>query len=120
MFAFRLAAVAALTLIAAAPALACSCKPMSREQMMAQVPFVFEGKVLRAYSEGGETFTEFEVVRPLKGAVPTRVEVASRRSPAACGVSFTPGERLTVGATFKEHQFHTNSCIIFSLNKPKR
>lgn len=105
---------------AAAPALACSCKPTTREQMIAQVPYVFEGRVMSTRVEGGERFTEFEVVRPLKGGVPTHVEVSTRAHPTACGASFTPGERVTVGATFKEHQFFTNSCIIFALNKPLR
>ena len=68
-------------------------------------------------SEGGKSFAEFEVLRPIKGGVPRRVEIMSRSSPAACGVVFRQGEIVTVGAFFAEHQFSTNSCTQFSLRK---
>lgn len=102
---------------AASPALACSCAQISREKAIAQTPYVFEGRVLSSRVEGGKSFAEFEVLRPIKGGVPRRVEIMSRSSPAACGVVFRQGEIVTVGAFFAEHQFSTNSCTQFSLRK---
>lgn len=107
-------------MLAAAPAMACSCMPLTRAQAIERTQFVFEGKVLSSRVEGGNAFTVFEVLRPIKGAVQTRVEVSSRVSPAACGVTFEKGEVATIGATFREYQFFTNSCLIFSLNRKGR
>lgn len=106
--------------LAATPAAACSCMPQTRAQAIERTQFVFEGRVLSSRVEGSNAFTVFEVLRPIKGAVQTRVEVSSRIHPAACGVTFEKGQVTTVGATFREYQFFTNSCLIFSLNRKGR
>jgi hypothetical protein len=94
--------------------------PLTRAQAIERTQFAFEGRVASSRVEGANAFTVFEVLRPIKGALPTRVEVSSRVSPAACGVTFATGEIVTVGASLREHQFHTNSCLIFSLNRKGR
>jgi hypothetical protein len=106
--------------LAATPAAACSCMPQTRAQAIERTQFVFEGRVLSSRVAGSNAFTVFEVLRPIKGAVQTRVEVSSRIHAAACGVTFEKGQVATVGATFREYQFFTNSCLIFSLNRKGR
>lgn len=110
------AAVLAAGGLAATPALACKCEQMTRAQAIARGDAAFEGLVVRVRFEGSQTYAEIETSRPLKGAVPRRVELGSRRSAAACGVVFREGQRLTFVARFAEQQFTTNSCLIRAVN----
>jgi len=98
------------------PALACKCEKLSRTQATARADVAFEGRVVRVRVEGSQVYTEIETSRPLKGAVPRRVELGSRRSAAACGVMFREGQRLTFAARFAEQQFTTNSCLMNAVN----
>ena len=106
--------------LTATPALACSCARMTREQAIASVTAVFEGRVMRVRREGGFVYADVEMSRVIKGSVPRVVEVRTRDNSAACGYPFKASERLTVGVEFAQQQFSTNLCVMGPLNGRSR
>lgn len=111
----RMFVFAILTLIPHV-ALACSCKPMSREQAMAAVNTVFEGRVLRVRKDGNSIYADIEMSRMVKGTVPRIVEVGTPASSPACGYGFKAGERVTVAAQFSQQQYTATLCTMMPLN----
>ena len=113
--------LAALCLVASfaagGEALACSCRPMSRQQAIDATAIVFEGRVLRVRQEGQRLYADIETSRILKGNLPRVVEVGTAAHSAACGYAFKPGQSLTVGVSLSQRMYSTNSCLMFSLNR---
>jgi hypothetical protein len=129
-----LAAVVTLLAAAAPQAQACSCARMSRDQLIAALPVVFEGEILRIEmdAENRTQITTFRVRDAIKG-VPRRmvlsVENVFKRTPqrtltvvskldeAACGWDFHNGPaRVYVGARREGSVLVTGYCAIRILN----
>ena len=132
----RVAAFAALGLIAAPPALACKCALVAREQVIAATPVVFDGEVLRVEIDASgkrevTTLRVHGVVKGLSTRAAYRLDAAIRRRPektvtvvsgvdaAACGWDFRTGpQRLTIGA--ERDRFGTlvaTRCTMINLNR---
>jgi len=132
----RVAAFAALGLIAAPPALACKCALVAREQVIAATPVVFDGEVLRVEIDASgkrevTTLRVHGVVKGLSTRAAYRLDAAIRRRPektvtvvsgvddAACGWDFRTGpQRLTIGA--ERDRFGTlvaMRCTMMNLNR---
>lgn len=109
-----LAGFAAVSL--AAPAHACSCRKMSRAAAIEAADVAFEGRVLSVRTEGRRRYADVELIRPLKGAAPRRVEVGTHISSAACGYPFRAGQHLSFAANFREQQFSTGMCLMTPMN----
>ncbi|HVL93349.1 MAG TPA: hypothetical protein VM264_08385 [Acidimicrobiales bacterium] len=82
---------------------ACSCIALAPEELLKMAEVAFEGTAVRAAEPGpgsgrsDEPVTwTFDVDRTVKGSVPDPVTVATARSSASCGFSFTPGLRYRV------------------------
>ncbi len=108
------------TAFSASPGFACSCKKMTREQVIAATPVVFEGRVLRVRKDGNSIYADVETARVLKGSVPRVVEVGTNASSVACGYTFRVGDTLTVGASLSQMQYSTNMCTMVPLNSGRR
>jgi hypothetical protein len=125
-----LVALAALILVPAG-ALACSCAPASREQMLADVTDIFVGKVTGGpleietsepilsaadapVSPTGPVKYEVDVDEVLKGSAEQaeeKVMVITPRDAAACGVAFTVGNEYLIFAQRVDEQLRTNICL---------
>jgi hypothetical protein len=125
--------ISACTALVATPALACKCAIVPRDNVIASMPVVFDGEVLRVeLDEGGQReVTTFRIHGAVKG-VPNRnarAEVARRRGErtvtiitntrdAECGWDFRTGpQRLTVGAKRDGSDLVATRCIIYNLNR---
>lgn len=114
--AVQLLIAGAAAAVFSSPALACRCENLTRAQAIARADLVFEGRVLRVRTERDSVYADIETLRPLKGSVPRRIEVGSRRSAAACGVIFKQGQRSVFAVSFAEQQFTANSCLMNAVN----
>jgi hypothetical protein len=114
----RLLALAALPLFfaMASPAEACKCAQRTRAQVIAESDLVFAGRVLAVRDEGRLHFADVEMIRPLKGDVPRRVEIGTRNGIGSCGVKFRPGQRLDFAVNLRERQYTTSRCSMTPLN----
>lgn len=106
-------AVGAHAVVPVPVACACSCAPLDTRQALAGATAVFEADVLgwkRAPtgSHGDPISYTVAVTRVYKGEVPSRVEVISEGSEAACGVELTG--RVTVFARDRAGELTTNLC----------
>lgn len=99
-----------------APAQACKCGNFSRTAAIEAADVAFEGRVLSVRTEGRRRYADVEMIRPLKGAVPRRIEVGTNVSSAACGYPFKAGQRLSFAANFREQQFSTGMCLMMPMN----
>jgi len=112
----RLAPGAALlAMIAASPALACSCLPRSEAQIIEAADVVVAGKVGDVRRIGpagsGSVIATIEVTRIIKGRVHRQIQVRTRDDPAACGVDFQPGSVVRVAAQKLNDGLNTNLCM---------
>ena len=105
-----------LLLASGSAALACKCAVSSREAAARQSQFVFDGRVLRVRTDNEAHYAIIEMLRPIKGAIPGTLEVATPQSSASCGYDFRKGQLLTVGVNLREQQFWANSCVMQVLN----
>jgi hypothetical protein len=114
--------VASLVALLGTPssAMACSCAPASRDQVISSTPVVFEGRVLRVDTRGAVQVTTLKVVRPIKGVSSgATVKARSRTSSAACGYDFgRAGGTLFVGGTGAGRgAISVNLCTMHGLNR---
>jgi hypothetical protein len=99
-------------------ALACSCAPPSRADQARSVAAIFVGEVTgtpepprdRSSPAAGRLRYRFRVAEMLKGKAAETVEVTTPASPAACGTSFTAGQRYLVFAHDREGTLETGLC----------
>lgn len=108
-------AVAALALIGATPALACSCLPRSEAQIIEAADVAVAGKVsdVRRFGRAGSgsVIATIEVTRIIKGRVHRQIQVRTRDNPAACGIDFQPGSVVRVAAQKLNDGLNTNLCM---------
>lgn len=108
------AAVAAALLLAAGPALACSCAPeTTAAEQLAEADQAFVGRVLHSrIGRDGEGRTVFRVEETLKGDGRGNVAVSHPTDGPTCGVRFRKGDRLLVLAVRDGRTLQTNLCLL--------
>jgi hypothetical protein len=116
-----LALVALLFVSGQHPALACSCVPVTKPQLVENAAVIFTGVVTggsRQFSFGipcsvssadPVTFS-FDVEAVYKGDVPKTTTVTTVVGGASCGYEFVGGKRYTVFATASGGKIETNLC----------
>ncbi len=116
-----LALVALLFVSGPHPALACSCVPFTKPQLVENATVVFPGVVTgrsRQFSFGipcsvssadPVTFS-IDVETVYKGDVPKTTTVTTVVGGASCGYEFVGGKRYTVFATASGGKIETNLC----------
>ena len=109
-----IAAVAAVSALAAGAALACSCMRFdSAAEQLTQADVMFVGRVIATTElEPGRAETRFEVLRTLKGPASREAEVGHTINDggAACGVEFAAGDTMAVIAYERDGRLETNLC----------
>lgn len=113
--------IAGLMLLAAAdPALACKCGAMSREQVIAATPLVFEGRIIDIWTLGTAQLTTVIVTKPIKGVSQgVTLRVRSRTESPSCGYDFREAEKtLTVGGEkVARNVISVHLCTMYNLNR---
>jgi hypothetical protein len=96
----RIFLVALLAVMAPAVALACSCAPSSREQIIEMADVAFSGRVIRTWRSGDGRFLLASVVvtKRIKGKVAERVTVTTSAYPTMCGYALDPGRTYDFAA----------------------
>jgi hypothetical protein len=117
----RIALVAMLFVSGPHPALACSCVPFTKPQLVDNAAVIFTGVVTgvsRQFSLGipcsvssadPVTFS-FDVETVYKGDVTKTTNVTTVVGGASCGYEFVGGKRYTVFATSSNARLETNLC----------
>jgi hypothetical protein len=100
-----IALVALLFVSGQHPALACSCVPFTKPQLVENATVIFTGVVT-----GGSRQFSFEVETVYKGDVPKATAVTTVVGGASCGYEFVGGKRYTVFATAAGGKLETNLC----------
>lgn len=121
-------------LLVAPEALACSCERLTRDQVIALTPIVFDGEILRIEMDAvrQQQITTFRVRDAIKGVpqrMVLRMETVFKRMPqrtmtilsglsgASCGWDFSTGPaRLTVGARRDGPNLVASYCVMTILN----
>lgn len=110
----RLALAAAMAL-AAGSAEACQCYNFSPAEIVQRADLVFEGTVDVVSRVGAQSQVTISISRLDKGPRLTSVTLLTPASPAACGVSFAPRQRVTVAAKRDGGVWRTNLCMALAL-----
>jgi hypothetical protein len=121
---FRISAALVLApLVAASPALACSCGPPNPKRAAAQVDVLVEGRVIDQrpgvdLAGHKAAVIRVRVDRMIKGTRPASgvLRLYSAPSPAACGVDYSGGFSGRFGASMYTGGLYTNNCTQFELN----
>jgi hypothetical protein len=111
--------VALLAVIAPAGALACSCMPMSREQLVELSEFAFSGRVARTWrSRDGEfLLARVVVTKRIKGKVAERLTVTTSAHPTMCGYALHRGRSYDFAAERAPRgMVSITSCSMILLN----
>ena len=119
----RTSTLAVALLLAATPALACSCGPPNPKRTAARVEVLFEGRVIEQRSGidlAGKpaAVIRVRVDRMVRGHRPDSgvVTLFSAPHPAMCGVDYRGGFAGRFGATMHTGGLYTTSCTQFELN----
>ena len=102
-------------------AVACSCMPQSKPQLVENATLIFTGTATsasqpfsftRACSQSSldPINVAFEVETVYKGDTARRTTVETAMSSASCGAEFTVGKRYTVFANVSSGRIETNLC----------
>ena len=106
----KLVVLAVLSLVGAAEAYACSCRPVDLERDLPTADGAMIGTVLER-TVGGETATYlFRVEQVYKGDVDSRAEVVTPASGAACGLEAKVGDRLGLLLTREGNEWRSGLC----------
>ena len=110
-------------LLAASPALACSCGPPNPKRAAAQADLLFDGRVLDqrpGVDLAGKpaAVIRVQVGRMIKGKPPASgvVTLYTAPHPAACGVDYSGGFTGRFGAAMHTGGLHIDNCSQFELN----
>lgn len=105
-----------------APALACTCRPRSEAQIIADADVVIVGRVeavRRLPGEAGMLAATIDVARIVKGRVHRQVQIRTRDSWAACGLPMEVGQRMRIAARKLNDGLHTDICQALSPPQPR-
>jgi hypothetical protein len=110
-------------LLAATPALACSCGPPNPKRVAARVEVLFEGRVLDQrpgvdLAGRKAAVIRVRVDRMVRGHMPRSrvITLFSAPHPASCGVDYSQGFTGRFGASMHTGGLYTSSCTQFNLN----
>ena len=106
-------------LLSTSAASACKCAVISRDQAIASVPVVFEGRIVKIETQGSAQVTAMAVVRSIKGASGGQtIKVKSGTVSAACGYDFREAEKtlLVGGHSAGRGTVSVRRCTMFNLN----
>jgi hypothetical protein len=118
----RLALVAVLFVSGPHPALACSCVPFTKPQLVENATVIFTGVVTGGsrqltiglscgtHSSVDAVTYAFDVQTVYKGDVVKTATVTTVVSGVSCGYEFVVGKRYTVFATSSNGRLETNLC----------
>jgi hypothetical protein len=90
----KLAALVLLSLVLAAEAYACSCRPVDLERDLPTADGAIIGTVLDRRTTEASVLLLFRVEQTYKGDIDNRVEVETSRDGASCGLELPVGERV--------------------------
>ena len=90
----KLAALMLLSLVLAAEAYACSCRPVDLQRDLPKADGAIIGTVLERSVSGQTATYRFRVEQIYKGDVETRAEVVTPAGGAACGLELAVGDRV--------------------------
>ena len=90
----KLAALMLLSLVLAAEAYACSCRPVDLQRDLPKADAAIIGTVLERSVSGQTATYRFRVEQIYKGDVETRAEVVTPAGGAACGLELAVGDRV--------------------------
>lgn len=109
----RVAPVAVLLVLCvsfAAPALACSCAKVSRDEVVKNSDVVFTGTVEKVERAGFWSVATLKVHDVEKGTVDEEATVQTASDGAACGVNFEVGQKVEIAAIQRKDRLHTSLC----------
>jgi hypothetical protein len=90
----KLVVLILLSLVAAAEAYACTCRPVDLERDLPAADGAMIGTVLERRSTEASVVLLFRVEQVYKGDIDNRVEVETSRDGASCGLEVGVGERI--------------------------
>ncbi len=111
----RILALVIVSLGFAAPALACSCAPLSHDEVVAQSDVVFTGTVEKVVTEGFWNVATLKVHDVEKGTVDEEATVTTGSNSAACGINFVVGQKIELAAIQRKDRLHASSCAQMGL-----
>jgi len=105
----------ALAIITAAPsALACSCMRPGPDAPQPEI--IVKARVETVTRSGHGIVARLRVIDRVKGRTPRLIDVHTAGHPAACGVSFKPGDLSRYAIGRNQGLFTANSCMQFLMN----
>lgn len=113
-----LAAISAALAYAPSPALACTCRPLTKPVYAQQATLVFTGTVIRVDVHGGPLILSsmdpvdvvFDVETVYKGAPTKTTTIFTVSSGASCGYEFETGRRYTVFPWLQDGRLQAGLC----------
>jgi hypothetical protein len=106
----KLVAVILLSLVAAAEAYACTCRPVDLERDLPTADGAMIGTVLERRVSGDTATYRFRVEQVYKGDVENRAEVVSAAGGAACGLELAVGQRVGLLLTRDGDVWQSSVC----------
>ena len=103
-------AIAAVSLVFAADAFACSCLPVDLIRDLPRADGAFIGTVLERKVERQKTVYLFRVEQVYKGDIENRIEVVSAANSAACGLELRVDERIGLLLSREGGQWRSSLC----------
>jgi hypothetical protein len=106
----KLVAVILLSLVAAAEAYACTCRPVDLERDLPTADGAMIGTVLERRVSGDTATYRFRVEQVYKGDVENRTEVVSAAGGPACGLELAVGQRVGLLLTRDGDVWQSSVC----------
>jgi hypothetical protein len=106
----KLVAVILLSLVAAAEAYACTCRPVDLERDLPTADGAMIGTVLERRVSGDTATYRFRVEQVYKGDVENRAEVVSAAGGPACGLELAVGQRVGLLLTRDGDVWQSSVC----------
>jgi hypothetical protein len=106
----KLAALILLSLVLAAEAYACSCRPVDLKRDLPTADGAIIGTVLDRRTTEASVLLLFRVEQTYKGDIDNRVEVETPRDGASCGLELPVGERVGLLLDRDGKLWRTNLC----------
>ena len=116
-------ALALLALSPASPGLACSCAPLSFDQVVSRAPVVFVGAVrsVGASVRKQQSVADVSVQNWIKGRQRGRISVVTALASTMCGYPMSAGQTYTFAGSFDRRQrLVTDMCLMVPLNEARR
>ena len=99
-----------LSLVVAAEAYACSCRPVDLQRDLPTADAAMIGTVLERSVSGQTATYRFRVEQVYKGGVENRAEVVTPASGAACGLELAVGDRVGLLLTRDGNVWRSGLC----------